>query len=579
MTRTFSAFISHSSKDAAFAMQLVASLEARGLTAWVAPRNVDPGAPWAAEIDRGIAQSACFILVLSESANLSQAVLNEVTLAFNKGKPVFPVRIEDVVPSEALNFYVASVHWIDALDGLIEGRLERLIGAMRDDGGHARRASPRKKVEDPFTVPLVRSGPILPPPRADEKWVDSFDEQFREELAKLKLGEDSIHLRSPGLITWSWADDKLAFGGNQCVYGLDPSTKSKTLMFSTWAWAGRSICDISIGLKGHDLLVNGTSFHFQPYFHRAVSSFDLWAWQYKETERVYSPELSLVETSNSRWTAARLASSFGSRSKKWIKRQFAHPDTDREVDILEFIELDRQNGDIIVGKSREITGGTVRYGQNTRLSWSHSDNYLGIDSSDRTLPCAVPINAEGRKLDLNEYNPFIPEAEQAMSIRGLAWHPSQDIYATSFNSSDEKPEFGFFVVSAETREVLHKQRVSRQDRTTCLAWSPDGSVLALGGRDHAVVLWDFRRGTQSMLLGHRNQIEGLDFSPDGRRLMTSGGGKVLLWDRDIPQTPLSEFDGTFSHIGYARIKGSAWSPSGRMFAIFSGRGIRVLELA
>ena len=42
--------------------------------------------------------------------------------------------------------------------------------------------------------------------------------------------------------------------------------------------------------------------------------------------------------------------------------------------------------------------------------------------------------------------------------------------------------------------------------------------------------------------------------------------------------PVTILEGALS--GYTnRIKGSAWSPSGRMFAMFSGDSIRVLELA
>ena len=47
-------FICHSSEDRAVAQALVAGLEKRGITCWVAPRDVMPGADYAQAIVGGI---------------------------------------------------------------------------------------------------------------------------------------------------------------------------------------------------------------------------------------------------------------------------------------------------------------------------------------------------------------------------------------------------------------------------------------------------------------------------------------------------------------------------------------------
>lgn len=75
----------------------------------------------------------------------------------------------------------------------------------------------------------------------------------------------------------------------------------------------------------------------------------------------------------------------------------------------------------------------------------------------------------------------------------------------------------------------------------CLAISPDGQILATGGDDHDVKLWDVATGNLLRTLrGHAWAVWGLAFSPDGRRLASAGlgnlkqgaksPGEVKVWD-------------------------------------------------
>ncbi len=106
----------HSSRDQRLANAVCARLESVGIECWIAPRDPAPGLPYGQQIVRAIAESTIVLLIFSTHANESRAVLGEIELAANRGKIILPLRIEDIAPSERLEFYIRSVHWQDALD-------------------------------------------------------------------------------------------------------------------------------------------------------------------------------------------------------------------------------------------------------------------------------------------------------------------------------------------------------------------------------------------------------------------------------------------------------------------------------
>ena len=125
------AFISYASADEAIANEISSALEGRGVACWIAPRDVRLGADYGAEIIDGIESSAVFVLVLSEHANASTYVKREVERAVAKGKPIFPMRVADVLPSKSLELFVSSTEWIDAWKPPLEPHVQRLADSIR----------------------------------------------------------------------------------------------------------------------------------------------------------------------------------------------------------------------------------------------------------------------------------------------------------------------------------------------------------------------------------------------------------------------------------------------------------------
>ncbi len=127
----FDAFISYASPDKTVADAICGRLEAAGIRCWIAPRDVTPGVPWAESIMGAIDGAKVMILVFSSNANKSPQVPREVERAVGRELPIIPFRIEDVKPAGSLDYYIKSVHWLDALNPPLERHIDSLAATVR----------------------------------------------------------------------------------------------------------------------------------------------------------------------------------------------------------------------------------------------------------------------------------------------------------------------------------------------------------------------------------------------------------------------------------------------------------------
>ena len=124
-------FISYSKHDVETAKSVSSYMERRGITCWIAPRDVGPGEEFAKAILDAIDDSGAVVLILSNSSNASRFVRSEVDRAFAKEKTIFTLRTEDVVPSRQLELYLAPQQWLDGFPPPLEEKLDPPTGFVK----------------------------------------------------------------------------------------------------------------------------------------------------------------------------------------------------------------------------------------------------------------------------------------------------------------------------------------------------------------------------------------------------------------------------------------------------------------
>ncbi|HZE42877.1 MAG TPA: toll/interleukin-1 receptor domain-containing protein [Steroidobacteraceae bacterium] len=151
-------FVSYSQPDYGCAMELVGRVEEEGINCWIAPRDIAPSADWAAEIIDAISKSRTMILVFSASSNESPQVRREVERAVHKQVSILPFRIENVLPSKSLEYFLSAQHWMDAFPPPREPHYARLCAYLKVQRGQE---APDAATTQP--APVLASAPAAAP--------------------------------------------------------------------------------------------------------------------------------------------------------------------------------------------------------------------------------------------------------------------------------------------------------------------------------------------------------------------------------------------------------------------------------
>lgn len=154
-------FISYSTKDALIAAALADRLRADGIPFWKAPESIPPGVPYSEAIATDIPRCKIILVLLSDKSNYSHHVEKELLCALEEGKPIIPVRIEQVEPSRKLRYALTGAQRLDAFPPFRE-HLDRIASTLRARLEALRREAPVIKVLEPADRFEVTPGAALP---------------------------------------------------------------------------------------------------------------------------------------------------------------------------------------------------------------------------------------------------------------------------------------------------------------------------------------------------------------------------------------------------------------------------------
>jgi hypothetical protein len=123
-------FVSYAEENFAVAEQVVDAIEARGVTCWIARRDILPGDAYEAAIVRAIHSSRVMVVVWSDAASWSRHVQREVRTASEADLTILPLRIDQAPASEVFLYHLGGSQWFDAVSPPIAEHLKRLADAL-----------------------------------------------------------------------------------------------------------------------------------------------------------------------------------------------------------------------------------------------------------------------------------------------------------------------------------------------------------------------------------------------------------------------------------------------------------------
>jgi WD40 repeat protein len=194
------------------------------------------------------------------------------------------------------------------------------------------------------------------------------------------------------------------------------------------------------------------------------------------------------------------------------------------------------------------------------------------------IVCGVSWRSDGQQLATSSWDSSIRlwDANTGIVVQALQGTDivGNMLYGLAWSPDGERLASGSFMRGAQTFEAMTSQRRWASDQFPIwirrVAWSPNGAMLAGGGEDGVVYVWDDEGLLLQRLIQHQGTVTSVAWSPDGAMLASASGGaygELFIWDVKYGQCV-----GSFT--GHPKLVTAIdWSPRGNLLISGDSDGV------
>ena len=191
------------------------------------------------------------------------------------------------------------------------------------------------------------------------------------------------------------------------------------------------------------------------------------------------------------------------------------------------------------------------------LDWSSASNFLGVglasvaylweestgnvtnlhEVDENSWITAVSFSMDGKKVAIGSSDGQIVIFDVVTTNRLFGWSMSSAVGTLSWSINNtlscgtKDGNLTDYQYIDQADDIILKRRVlnAHEDSICCVRWSVEGKLLASGGNDNAVHIWETEKSVPKLSIRqHRAAVKAIAFSPWKRELLATGIDVIQL---------------------------------------------------